>query len=154
LVDLSLIITAQRYVVAILFLVVAIYWGRLKGIGLGSLFKNVLVVNLILFLGLPFIISVVPLIPKDVGLLIEVLGVFVLALVLFVVTFKDFKFTDTKRKKQLTELIEKPRHPIALEFARKIVEPEIKLVNRERRKLRPFFNFVSLLIFSYMWAPF
>ena len=128
-------LTAQRYLVALLFIIIAIIWYRLKRAGIESLFKSTTAINLTLLLGLPFIISLLPNIPSQISNMIEVSGVFILALILFIFSLRDFHTIDTTRKKQLMELLEKPKHPVALEFARKIVEPEIKLLKKERKNL-------------------
>jgi len=138
--NLDIIFTTQRIVVAVLFLAVSYYWFTLKREGIEDLFRKPIIINLLLFLAFPFIIIAIPSFKENHRLLIEFVGILIVSLVLFGINFKEFRKTDKKRKKELKELFEekKPKHPIALEFARKIVDPEIKKLRSEEKRIKNY----------------
>ncbi len=135
---LELFFTIQKYIVAILLAIVIILWYKLKKEGIESLFTKPLIINFTILLTLPFILIILPGLPSNLVLGIEAVGVFILSLILFLFSFKNFKIVDKQRTGELEELLEKPKHPIALEFARKIVEPQILQLENEKNKLKRF----------------
>ena len=132
------ILIAQRYIVVILLIAAFFLWQKVKQTGIEEFFKNPRIIQIILLLALPFIYVALPSLSDNIRNLGESISLAGIALIGFILFYRDFQERDIKRDTELEELLEQPKHPIALEFARKMVLPQIETIKKEEKRIHHF----------------
>ena len=129
-------ILIQQYITILLLVAAAVFWHRLRQETDLSQLRAHRVYSMTLLLTLPFLINVMTFIPDPIAALLNHILFLLIFVVLAVRSMKSYRSAFAERKEALRELYEDAgKHPIRLEFARHIVEPEMKKTFALKEKL-------------------
>src|SRR3989344_2302271 len=135
----------QGYLTALILVLAAFLWYKSRNEYQVERLKSHRIFNIILLLSLPFIMRIVRFIPERANLFMYSL---LLTLVCFALTaqiIKSYRKNVEERTEDLRELLERSKkHPIRLEFARKIVAPEYTKLTEEKIKIQKERNSVDV----------
>ena len=132
----NLIIEFQRYFAVLLFAATAFLWYSIRGRDRIFYSTNTYIPSLIFGMSFPFFVKAINFIPGWLNLGIRSVLFFVLSALLFVFSLISYKEKREERVGYLREIIDKKKDlPLKLEFVREIINPELKLIQKEKRSL-------------------
>jgi len=133
---LSTFVIIQSYLTALILVIATVLWFRIRREYEIERIKSNKIFNIVLLLTIPFIFRIIRFIPSNINTFIQHFLLLVISIALVAVAVKTFRKSDEERTKDLKELIENARgHPVKLEFARRVVEPDYKKLLDERAKI-------------------
>jgi chromosome segregation ATPase len=125
----------QHYLTVILLIIAAVLWYKLKQSADISQLRGSRMYSTALLLTLPFLISVITFIPDQIEVMLKQLLLLLIFILLAVAGIRSYREAFKERKDLLRELYEgAEKHPIRLEFAKHIVEPEIHKIMDVKEK--------------------
>ncbi len=126
----------QGYLTALVLVIATVLWFRVRREYDVARIRTHKVYNVVLLLTLPFIFRIIRFIPETVNIMLQRFLLLLTFMAFVAVAVKTYRMNTSERTKDLRELLEASKsHPIRLEFARRIIEPEYKKFLEERARV-------------------
>src|SRR3989344_4815567 len=130
---LNTILLMQKYIIALIIITTAFLWYSIKSKDKILLSTNIFLVSLVFTTSFPFIIEAISFIPRSIGLILKVTLIFLASGALFVSSFLTYKSRHEERIGVLKDILNKKQDdPLKLEFVREVIQPELKLLNKQK----------------------
>src|SRR5574341_1103274 len=127
--------TVQSYIKALISVIASSIWFNLRNEGSFDDSKFIRSLSAVFLITLFFLVRILHFIPLEIKEILQQAIILFTGFSLLIVIRNEFKANKKRRREELKELLQpKKSHPIALEFAREIIKPEIQKLEQTKRE--------------------